>query len=199
MMTAMPLLETARLQIRSLAHDDLAAIHRILDIELGEPDLPSGGTSLAERTRWLHWTILGYAQFASLHQPPYGERGVALRATGQLIGAVGFVPCLMPFEQLPQFSASPAPGRLASAELGLYWALSPAFHRQGYATEAGRAMADYAFSQLQVKRVVATTTYGNAASVAVMRKLGMRVERNPFPDPSWLQFVGLLENPGVTA
>jgi ribosomal-protein-alanine N-acetyltransferase len=50
-----------------------------------------------------------------------------------------------------------------------------------------------------VKRVVATTTYENAASVRVMRKLGMRVERNPFPDPPWLQVVGLLENPGVTA
>jgi RimJ/RimL family protein N-acetyltransferase len=199
MMTAMPLLETARLQIRPLAHDDLTAIHRILDVELGEPGLPVAGIALEERTRWLQWTILGYEQFASLHQQPYGERGVALRATGQLIGAVGFVPCLMPFEQLPHFSASPAPGRLASTELGLYWALSPAFHRQGYATEAGQAMVEYAFSQLQVKRVVATTTYENAASVAVMRKLGMRVERNPFPDPPWLQFVGLLVNPGVTA
>ena len=58
-------------------------------------------------------------------------------------------------------------------------------------------MVEYAFVQMQVKRVVATTTYENAASVGVMRKLGMRVERNPFPDPPWLQFVGLLENPGV--
>jgi ribosomal-protein-alanine N-acetyltransferase len=196
-MTAMPVLETARLQIRPLTHDDLEVIHRILDVELGEADLPTAGTLLEERARWLQWTILGYEQFASLHQPPYGERGVALRATGQLIGAVGFVPCLMPFEQLPQFSASPAPGRLATTELGLYWALSPAFHRRGYATEAARAMVEYAFVQMRVKRVVATTTYENAASVGVMRKLGMRVERNPFPDPFWLQFVGLLENPGV--
>ena len=196
-MTAMPVLETARLQIRPLTHDDLEAIHRILDVELGEADLPTAGTSLQERARWLQWTILGYEQFATLHQPSYGERGVVLKTTGQIIGAVGFVPCLLPFEQLPQFSASPAPGRLASTELGLYWALSPAFHRQGYATEAARAMVEYAFVQMQVKRVVATTTYENAASVGVMRKLGMRVERNPFPDPPWLQFVGLLENPGV--
>ena len=197
-MTAMPVLETARLQIRPLAHDDLAAIHRILDVELGEADLPTAGTSLEERARWLQWTILGDEQFAALHQPPYGERAIVLTATAQVIGAVGFVPCLMPFEQLLQFSASPAPGRLASTELGLYWAISPAFQGHGYATEAARAMVEYAFSELQVKRVVATTTYENAASVGVMRKLGMRVERNPFPDPPWLQFVGLLENPGVT-
>jgi [ribosomal protein S5]-alanine N-acetyltransferase len=197
-MTAMPILKTARLQIRPLAHDDLAATHRILDVELGEADLPTAGTSLEERARWLQWTILGYEQFASLHQPPYGERAIVLTATAQVIGAVGFVPCLMPFEQLPQFAAAPAPGRLASPEFGLYWAVSPAFRRQGYATEAGQAMVEYAFSELRVKRVVASTTYENAASVGVMHKLGMWVERNPFPDPPWLQVVGLLENPGVT-
>ena len=32
MTTAMPLLETARLRIRSLTLDDLAAIHQILDV-----------------------------------------------------------------------------------------------------------------------------------------------------------------------
>jgi ribosomal-protein-alanine N-acetyltransferase len=194
----MLVLETLRLQIRPLTHDDLAAIHRILDIELGEVDLPTAGTSLEERARWLQWTILSYEQFAKLHQPPYGERAVVLTATEQVIGAVGFVPCLMPFDQLPQFSAWPAPGRMTSTELGLYWAISPAFHGHGYATEAARAMVGYAFSQLSVKRVVATTMYENAASVGVMRKLGMRVERNPFADPPWLQVVGLLGNPGVT-
>jgi len=27
-----------------------------------------------------------------------------------------------------------------------------------------------------------------------MRKVGMRIEKNPFPDPPWLQVVGILEN-----
>jgi [ribosomal protein S5]-alanine N-acetyltransferase len=45
-----------------------------------------------------------------------------------------------------------------------------------------------------LRRVVATTTYDNEASMGVMRKLGMRIERNPFPDPPWLQVVGILEN-----
>ena len=43
----------------------------------------------------------------------------------------------------------------------------------------------------------ATTTYDNAASIGVMRKLGMRIERNPFPDPPWLQIVGICENPST--
>ena len=55
-------------------------------------------------------------------------------------------------------------------------------------------MIDYAFTRLKLRRIVATTTYDNAASIAVMRKVGMRIERNPYPDPPWLQVVGLLEN-----
>jgi RimJ/RimL family protein N-acetyltransferase len=196
-MTAMPILETVRLQIRPLTYDDLAAIHRILDVELGEFDLPLAGTSLEERAGWLQWTILGYEQFAALHQPPYGERAVVLRAMAEVIGVVGFVPCLDAFDQLPQFTAAPMPGRMTSTEMGLYWAISPPFRGQGYATEAARAMVEYAFSHLRVKRMVATTTDENAASVGVMRRLGMEVDRNPFLDPPWLQIVGVIENQGA--
>lgn len=38
------------------------------------------------------------------------------------------------------------------------------------------------------------TEYDNLASQAVMRKLGMRLERNPLLEPRWLQVVGILEN-----
>jgi hypothetical protein len=30
--------------------------------------------------------------------------------------------------------------------------------------------------------------------MAVMRKVGMQIEKNPFPDPPWFQVVGFLEN-----
>ena len=30
----------------------------------------------------------------------------------------------------------------------------------------------------------------------VNRKLGMRIEHNLYPDPTWFQVVGILENPG---
>jgi RimJ/RimL family protein N-acetyltransferase len=150
-----------------------------------------------QRARWLEWTVLGYEQYDRLHQPPYGERAVVLKPAGQLIGACGFVSCLDRFEQLPAFSASAvsSPVAFATTELGLYYAISPAHQRRGYATEAARAMCDYAFQELKLKRIIATTTYDNAASVGVMWKLGMRIERNPFPDPPWLQIVGIRDNP----
>jgi [ribosomal protein S5]-alanine N-acetyltransferase len=194
-MTSMPILETPRLQIRPFTMDDLATIYQILDVELGEANVDANGTTrLRERERWLQWTVLGYKQFARLYQPPYGDRAVTLKATGQVIGAVGYVPCLDAFDQLPHFSVSPTPGALASPEFGLFYAIAPAFQGQGYATEAARALITHAFSQLRVKRVVATTSYDNMASMGVMQKLGMRVEKNPFPDPPWLQVVGLLEH-----
>lgn len=119
---------------------------------------------------------------------------MTLKETGQLIGLVGFVPSLALFEQLPAFAPAGTPSRRATPEVGLYYAIAPAHQRRGYAAEAGRAMVHYAFQELHLKRVVATTTYDNAASQGVMRRLGMLIERNPFPDPPWLQIVGVLEN-----
>jgi predicted acetyltransferase len=72
--------------------------------------------------------------------------------------------------------------------------LRPPFRGQGYATEAAQALVDYAFQYLQLKRIVATTTYENAASMGVMRKIGMRIVKNPYSEPPWLQIVGVLEN-----
>jgi [ribosomal protein S5]-alanine N-acetyltransferase len=188
----MPPLETSRLIIRPFVLDDLHAIHQILDIEL-EPEYSP--TSPDERAQWLQWSILNYEALAKLYQPPYGDRAVVLKSTGQLIGACGFVPCLMPFEQLPAFSQPTSCPGLSSTEFGLYYAISPAHQRQGYASEAATALIEYAFiSELRLKRVVATTTYDNVASMGVMRKLGMTIEKNPRPDPPWLQVVGVVEN-----
>ncbi len=194
-MLQMPPLESTRLLIRPFIMDDLQDVHRLLDVELAEAHLGTDKyESLSERTEWLQWAVMNHAQLAKLYQPPYGDRAVVLKSTGQLIGACGYVPCLMPFEQLPGFGGklkTQAEG-LYSTEFGLFYAISPAHQRQGYATEAAQALIDYAFKELKLRRVIATTTYDNAASMGVMRKLGMRIERNPLPEPPWLQVVGII-------
>lgn len=195
-MLTMPTLETARLLIRPFVHEDLPAIHRLLDVDLAESDMGSEGEqSLAERRRWLDWTILNYEQLAKLYQPPYGDRAIVLRDAETVIGACGYVQCLGPYGQIPSLrdGAPYAPGQMAT-EFGLFWAISPARQGQGYATEAGRALIDYAFNDWQIARIIATTTNDNAASIGVMRKLGMTVDRNPLPTPPWLQTVGVLAN-----
>jgi RimJ/RimL family protein N-acetyltransferase len=197
----MPPLETARLMIRPFVMADLETLHQILDVELSEADFGTeGAQSLDERREWLDWAVLNYEQLAKMYQPPYGDRAIVLKQTGQLIGAIGYVPCMMPFGQLPALAAGldQATRQLATCELGLYYALTPAHQRQGYTSEAAAAMVEYAFQNIGLRRLVATTTYDNAGSMGVMRKLGMQIERNPFPDPPWLQVVGILENrPGA--
>ena len=54
-------------------------------------------------------------------------------------------------------------------------------------------MVSYAFNQLRLRRIVATTENDNARSVGVMRRLGMRLERNPLAEPAWFQTVGILD------
>jgi [ribosomal protein S5]-alanine N-acetyltransferase len=199
-MTGMPPLETARLLIRPFVMTDLEPLHQIVDVELCEADFGNeGAQSLDERREWLKWTVLNYDQLAKLYQPPYGDRAIVLRQTGQLIGAIGYVPCLGPFWQLSEFAAgSGAPARRGfTAEFGLYYALSPAHQRQGYTSEAAAAMVRYAFEQIGLGRVIATTSYDNQGSIGVMRKLGMRIERNPLPEPPWFQVVGILAAPGT--
>ena len=196
-MVSMPPLETERLMIRPFTMDDLDVVHRLLDVDLRDADFGTeGAVSRDERERWLRWTVMNYEELAKLYQPPYGDRAVTLKQTGQVIGACGYVPCLAPFGQLPSLRAGSVDNDfegLLSPEFGLFYAFSPVFQRQGYATEAARALIDYAFGQLNLRRVVAMTTYDNVASMGVMRKLGMRIEKNPLDDPEWFQVVGMVE------
>jgi RimJ/RimL family protein N-acetyltransferase len=141
-------------------------------------------------------TIRNYEQLALLYQPPYGDRAIVLKESGALIGACGYVPSYGPFGQLPHWqSAGALPAGFGQPEFGLYWAIAPGQQRRGHATEAGRALIDYIFAAFGLGRIVATTAHDNAASIGVMRKLGMTVERNPLDTPPWFQTVGVLTNP----
>ena len=60
------------------------------------------------------------------------------------------------------------------AELG-YWIGVP-YWGNGYATEAARALARYAFEGLNLHRIYASHTVNNPASGEVLRKIGMKYE-----------------------
>jgi ribosomal-protein-alanine N-acetyltransferase len=196
-MLLMPNLETACLLIRPFVMEDLPEAHRLLDVELDADDLRTDKMeSIQERAEWLQWSVLNTRQLAKLNQPPYGDRAIVLKSTGQLIGSCGFVPSFNAFEQMPNFDdyiGPGIPGRY-SPEFGLFYAISPSHQRRGYALEAAQALVDYAFQELHLKRIIATTDYDNIGSIGVMRKLGMNIENNPLAEPAWLQVVGVLEN-----
>jgi RimJ/RimL family protein N-acetyltransferase len=174
----LPTLHTKRLMVRALRADDADAVAAV-----------AGGL----RPGWLEWSIESYGQLESLEQPPYGERAVELRDSGEVVGMVGVVPSMGPFGQLPGFGGI-GPAERFRPEVGLYWGLAPAHRGNGYATEAAAAVIDHGFRELRLARIIATTTRDNHASIAVMRRLGMRVEENPLPEPQWFQVVGWLDS-----
>jgi [ribosomal protein S5]-alanine N-acetyltransferase len=176
----LPVLETKRLRVRPLSTRDADAVHAVS----GEP-----------HPGWLEWTVASYGQLEALRQPPYGERAICLREGGELVGMVGVVPSMGPFAQLPGFGGAIGPANRMRPEVGLYWAVASQHRGNGYATEAARAVIEHGFAELGLARIVATTERDNLASIAVMRRLCMRIERNPLPEPDWFQVVGWLDAP----
>jgi len=179
-------LETDRLTIRAFAPEDGDTYSRLLDAAFGADSYGSAD----EKRVMFEYQVVADAGLALLHQPPYGDRAIVKRSSSEIIGSVGFAPCLMPFGQLPSFDPTPH----FTNEVGLFWALFPEQWGHGYATEAAAAMIAHAFGTLRLRRIVATTEHDNTRSINVMRRLGMRLERNPHPEPAWFQTVGILDN-----
>ncbi len=82
------------------------------------------------------------------------------RATGCFIGFTGLAPT--------DFEASFTP----AFEIG--WRLARSAWGSGYATEAARVAAAFAFDELGLEEIVSFTVQHNARSRAVIRRLGMR-------------------------
>jgi RimJ/RimL family protein N-acetyltransferase len=150
-------IDTPRLRLRKYQEHDLASIlafsleadallRRNLDWEANEASI---------RDYW--------AQHAELDldaDPPWMSLVVEEKATGKAIGTVGLgVRGIAPHRQ---------------GVVG--WALGCAHQGRGLATEAARALIDYAFLQLGLHRIYARTGADNVRSWKLMERLGMRRE-----------------------
>ncbi len=82
------------------------------------------------------------------------------RESGRVIGYAGL--------SVPMF----LPAVLPAVEVG--WRFDPDAWGQGFASEAARAALDQAFTTLQLPEVCSVPEAGNAASVAVAERIGMR-------------------------
>ena len=184
----LPTLETDRLIIRDFAPGDFETVHRILDQE----DAFGEGASAEDRRHWFDWSIMNYKAFASLYQPPWGDRAVTLKNTGEVVGVVGYTTMFHPLTDIMEGK------RVGNAkwhpEMGLFWVVTQKHRGNGYAEEAARALIDYAFKHFNLKRIVATTDFDNKASQAVMKKLGMALHENHEGVPDWFEVLGVLEN-----
>jgi RimJ/RimL family protein N-acetyltransferase len=183
-MTEMPMLMTERLSVRPLTSDDFPTYRAL------EPDIPDD-----RKRATLAWRVANYRELGALFQPPYGERAITLRDGGALVGLCGLVPSFGPFGLLESWPRDPDARRARRflPAVGMYWMLDPAHRGNGYATEAATALVAYGFREMNLQRIVATTEHTNTASQAVMRRLGMRLDTNPEPEPPWFQVVGILD------
>jgi ribosomal-protein-alanine N-acetyltransferase len=64
------------------------------------------------------------------------------------------------------------PDRTGTVEIG--YGIAEGYWGQGYTTEAARAMAEWAFLERGVRRVIAECLESNQGSIRVLEKLGMR-------------------------
>lgn len=87
------------------------------------------------------------------------QRALRLRSNGQLIGDLGV--------RFPAHAAD-------AAEMGI--TLAPAWQGQGFAYEGLRALLDWLFGACGVRRVTASVDPRNAPCMALMQRLGLRLE-----------------------
>jgi RimJ/RimL family protein N-acetyltransferase len=129
-----------------------------------------------------HWTLPDVRRFL-FDGAPLSSAEVA-ETIEESIGdfaAHGYGIWLIELGARPRPGPSPGPGLVGTAglrpleESGLeiFYSLAPAAWGNGYATEAARAVVEFALGPLGLPEVLAEVDEGNAASVAVVKRLGM--------------------------
>ena len=157
MESSVPVIHTEHLTLRG---------HRLEDYEdccamWGDPIVTRhiGGKPSTRQQTWSriltyggHWGMLGFGYWV-----------IEETATGRFVGEVGFA----------DFKRAIAPAMQGAPELG--YALTPAFHGKGYATEAIQAAIAWADEHLGALRSVCLIDPENAASIRVAEKSGYSV------------------------
>jgi RimJ/RimL family protein N-acetyltransferase len=149
-----PVIETARLRMRSYRLDDLEACAAMW----ADPAVVRhiGGRPFSEEEVWAkmlrylgHWSLMGFGYWA-----------IEEKATGEYVGEVGFA----------DFKRDIQPSLKGMPEVG--WALVARAHGKGYATEAVRAAVAWGEKQFGSARTVCLIHPANIASIRVAEKCG---------------------------
>jgi RimJ/RimL family protein N-acetyltransferase len=152
-------LSTERLVLRPVTGDD----HPVLLAHWTEPDV---------RRYLFDGAPLSSAEVAETIEESIGD-----------FAAHGYGIWLIELGPGPSSEPGPGPGPglvgtaglrpLEESGLEIFYSLAPAAWGHGYATEAARAVVEFALGSLGLPEVLAEVDEGNAASVAVVKRLGM--------------------------
>lgn len=149
-------LETARLKIEELSLTDLGKIHELHSLPeidefntLGIPETIQTTESLLKE--WIQ-------QQNTIPRKSY-IFCITLAASGEFIGLIAL-----------------NLGKLNFKIAEVWYKLHPAYWKQGYATEALKAIIKFCFNDLGLHRIEAGCAVGNIASISVLEKAGMKKE-----------------------
>lgn len=151
-----PVLETERLLLRPLSIEDADDIFArwTSDDRVSKYVRWCTHSSVEDTRQWLEMEIRNYESDKAY------QWGFTLKETGYLFGSGGLV-----------FNETEGVFELGYNIMYDLW-------RQGYTTEAAKAMIDFAHRKLGQKEFVACHAVNNPASGAVMRKCGFVYEKN---------------------
>jgi ribosomal-protein-alanine N-acetyltransferase len=148
-------LETDRLVLRPYTMDDLFELHKIVSQKEVMKYLPEGVMTQKQTKKTLTWIIECYKENTQKNIKKFSV-GVFLKENKKLIGWCGLGPL--------EFDPS---------EIEIYYGLSKSHWGKGFATEAARALLDYGFRIIGLKKIVAIVMPQNNASKRVIEKMGL--------------------------
>ena len=149
--------ETPRVLLRPFTEDDLRAFVRIARQEEVLEFLPESDRMTKEELEDAFSWLLECYTTNTLESIRKFTLPVVLKQTGGIVGWCGLGP--LEYDR---------------AKTEVFFVISKEHWGKGLATEAARALLEYAFAALGLDRVMAVADPRNKASLAVIRKLGMR-------------------------
>lgn len=171
-----PVIETERLILRPFLEADIQTAFELFethpDVYRFDPGFPR---TLEQRAAIVRRHI------ADNQEDGEGTLAVTLRENGRLIGQVGLQLYILPW--MP----------FAQPEVELYYKLGRAYWHAGYALEACKALARYAFDEMRLLRLVTVTQPDNLRSLKLLTRLGFCLA--PAPEKWPHEVIGVLSNP----
>jgi len=144
--------ETDRLRLRRLTADDADFVLALLNEPAFLQFIGDREVRTLEQAR--AYTVDVFA--ASYDRLGFGLYAVEVKETGEPAGICGLVK------------------REALSDVDVGFAFLERFWGRGYAQEAARAVLDHARDDLRIDRVIGVTAPDNTASMAVLRKVGLK-------------------------
>ena len=152
------MIETERLILRKMTHDDFDALYAVLSDEEAMRHYPAPFDR--DRIRgWIEWNLENYSRYG------FGLWSVVLKENGGVIGDCGITMQNIEGRMLP--------------EIGYH--IRRDLWRRGYAREAARAVWNWAFRNTSFDALYSYMKYTNAASLGTALSAGMRKIRE-YPD-----------------